>query len=210
MMSYFVDRVTERVSLCYETRDACRIGRMNCTVRPDACRYVKKINQVRRTQLFRNSESKTQHTIKCCKKYCYKTGTGLHHYQWFIIGQPYCPVVGRRPQHVASKLASIALAYARPCPSSICPYRISIIWQVSFLSSWQCHMVSKWWQRGPSVVFNAVDVHFPGPLHFSHREPSKINVGRWRSSHPRFLNYAFAIELHWQFRVRKLWHEQLM
>ena len=37
-----------------------------------------------------------------------------------VFGQPLCPVVGRKPQQVASKLPCLALS---SCPSSICPFR---------------------------------------------------------------------------------------
>ena len=40
-----------------------------------------------------------------------------------IIGQPLCPVVGRRPQHAFSKLACLVHSSARSCRSSICPGR---------------------------------------------------------------------------------------
>ena len=82
-----------------------------------------------------------------------------------IIRQPLCTVVGRRPQHAASKLASLVLSSVRSCRSSICPDRLSTAWLVS-LVAFSCRMVSKW--KGPSVVFEAVDVPCPGPIHFTH------------------------------------------
>ena len=63
-----------------------------------------------------------------------------HH---FIIRQPLCPVVGRRPQHAVSKLPCLVLSSAISCRSSICPGRLSIAWLVS-LVVFSCHMVSNW------------------------------------------------------------------
>ena len=60
-----------------------------------------------------------------------------------IIRQPLCPVVGRRPQHVVSKLPCLVLYSAISCRSSICPGRLSTAWLVS-LVVFSCHMVSKW------------------------------------------------------------------
>ena len=59
-----------------------------------------------------------------------------------IIRQPLCPVVGRRPQHVVSKLPCLVLSSAISCRSSICPGRLSSAWLVS-LVVFSCHMVSK-------------------------------------------------------------------
>ena len=62
----------------------------------------------------------------------------------FIIRQPLCPVVGRRPQHVVSKLPCLVLSSAIILlyRSSICPGRLSTAWLVS-LVVFSCHMVSK-------------------------------------------------------------------
>ena len=59
-----------------------------------------------------------------------------------IIRQPLCPVVGRRPQHVVSKLPCLVLSSAISCRSSICPGRLSTAWLVS-LVVFSFHMVSK-------------------------------------------------------------------
>ena len=48
-----------------------------------------------------------------------------HHYFIIIIGQPLCPVVGRRPQHAAPKLPCLVLSSAISCCSIICPGRLS-------------------------------------------------------------------------------------
>ena len=85
------------------------------------------------------------------------------------IKQPLCPVVGRRPQHVVSKLPCLVVSSAISCLSSICPGRFSTAWLVS-LDVFSCHNL---WSpsddtRGPSVVFEAVDMPCPGPFHFSH------------------------------------------
>ena len=61
-----------------------------------------------------------------------------------IIRQPFCPVVGRRPQHAVSKLPCLVLSSAISCRSSICLGRLSTAWLVS-LVVFSCHMVSKWW-----------------------------------------------------------------
>ena len=45
----------------------------------------------------------------------------------YIIRQPLCPVVGRRPQHVVSKLLCLVLFSAISCRSSICPGRLSTV-----------------------------------------------------------------------------------
>ena len=62
-----------------------------------------------------------------------------------IIRQPLCPVVGRRPQHVVSKLSCLVLSSAISCRSSICPGRLSTAWLVSLVVL-SCHMVSKRWR----------------------------------------------------------------
>ena len=59
-----------------------------------------------------------------------------------IIRQPLCPVVGRRPQHVVSKLPCLVLSSATSCRSSICSGRLSTAWLVS-LVVFSCHIVSK-------------------------------------------------------------------
>ena len=81
-----------------------------------------------------------------------------------IIRQPLCPVVGRMPQHAVSKL---------PCPL---PYRVApgfvqvvsppLGWSplTSFLVIWS----PSGDMRGPSVVFEAVDMPCPGPFNFSY------------------------------------------
>ena len=61
---------------------------------------------------------------------------------FIIIRQPLCPVVGRRPQHVVSKLPCLVLSSAISCRSSICPGRLSTAGLVS-LVVFSCHMVSK-------------------------------------------------------------------
>ena len=57
-----------------------------------------------------------------------------------IIGQPLCPVVGRRPQHAVSKLACLVLSSARSYRSSICPGHLSTAWLVS-LVVFSCHTI---------------------------------------------------------------------
>ena len=88
-----------------------------------------------------------------------------------IIGQPLCPVVGRRPQHAVSKLACLVHSSARSCRSGICPGRLSTAWLVS-LVVFSCHNMCLWSPsgntRGPSVVFEADDMPCPRPFHFSH------------------------------------------
>ena len=59
-----------------------------------------------------------------------------------IIGQPYCPVVGRMPQHAVSKLACLVQSSARSCRSSICSGRLSTAWLGS-LVVFSCHMVHR-------------------------------------------------------------------
>ena len=85
-----------------------------------------------------------------------------------IIRQPLCPVVGRRPQHAVSKLPCLVLSSAISCRSSICLGRLSTDWLVSLLV-FSCHIWSPSGDtRGPSVVFEAVDMPCPGPFHFSY------------------------------------------
>ena len=84
-----------------------------------------------------------------------------------IIRQPLCPVVGRRPQHIVSKLPCLVLSSAISCRSSICPSRLSTAWLVShssFLVIWSPSGDAP----GPSIVFEAVNIPCPGPFHFSH------------------------------------------
>ena len=62
-----------------------------------------------------------------------------------IIGQPECPVGGRR-RHAASKIACIVLSSVRSRRSSICPGRLSTAWLVSifvFFSSYGLHVVTR-------------------------------------------------------------------
>ena len=59
------------------------------------------------------------------------------------LGKTLCPMVGRKPQHVVSKLPCLVLSSAISCRSSICPGRLSTAWLVS-LVVFSCHMVSKW------------------------------------------------------------------
>ena len=60
-----------------------------------------------------------------------------------IIMQPLCPVVGRSPQHAASKLACHVLSSEMSFRSSIYSGRLSTAWLVSLIV-FSCHMVSKW------------------------------------------------------------------
>ena len=95
--------------------------------------------------------------------------TNMHILIIIPIKQPWCRVVGRRPQHAVSKLPCLVLSSAISCLSSICPGRFSTAWLVS-LDVFSCHNL---WSpsddtRGPSVVFEAVDMPCPGPFHFSH------------------------------------------
>ena len=66
------------------------------------------------------------------------------------------------------QVSRLVLSSAISCCSSICPGRLSTAWLVS-LVVFSCHMVSpSGGTRGPSVVFEAVDMPCPGPFHFSH------------------------------------------
>ena len=86
-----------------------------------------------------------------------------------IIRQLLCPVVGRRPQHVVSKLPCLVLSSTISCRSSICPGRLSTAWLVS-LVVFSCHMVSKWWRaRSIGRLWGGWYMPCPGPFHFSHR-----------------------------------------
>ena len=94
-------------------------------------------------------------------------GWALHRRFVIIIRQPLSPVVGRRPQHAVSKLPYLVLSSAISCRSSICPGRLSTLgWSPLsyFLVIWSPSGDA----RGPSVVFEAVDMPCPGPFHFSH------------------------------------------
>ena len=75
-------------------------------------------------------------------------------------------LVVRTAQHAVSKLPCLALSSPRSCPSSIYPGHLSTAWLVS-LVLFTCHIWSLSGDtRGPSVVFEAVDVPCPGPFHF--------------------------------------------
>ena len=50
-----------------------------------------------------------------------------HHHHQAAVVSPLCPVVGRRPQHVVSKLPRLVLFSAISCRSSICPGRLSTV-----------------------------------------------------------------------------------
>ena len=83
-----------------------------------------------------------------------------------IIGQPLCPVVGQRRQHVVSKLACLVRC---PLPDRIAPVFVQVFspplgWSPlsSFLVIWSTSDVT----GGPSVVIEAVDMPCPGPFHF--------------------------------------------
>ena len=67
-------------------------------------------------------------------------------------------MVGRRPQHAVSKLACLVLSSARSCRSSICSGRDTAAWLVPWSPRGDT--------RGPSVVFEAVDMPCPGPFNF--------------------------------------------
>ena len=58
--------------------------------------------------------------------------------------QPWCPVVGWRPQHAASTSAHLVLSSARWYPSSSHLVRLSNISPV-FLWVFSFHTVSRWW-----------------------------------------------------------------
>ena len=62
---------------------------------------------------------------------------------YLAIYQPYCPVVGRRPQHVVSKFAYLALFSARWFHSNTHPSRLSIVLLV-FLVISSFRTVSRW------------------------------------------------------------------
>ena len=81
--------------------------------------------------------------------------------------QPLCPVVGRKPHHTVSKLPCLLLSSTLSCRSSTCPVSISTVWPGS-LVVFSCQTSPSCDTRGPSVVFEAVDVIRPEPFHFSH------------------------------------------
>ena len=63
----------------------------------------------------------------------------LHCARSSSLGSRYeCPVVGRRPQHVVSKLPCLVLSSAISCRSSICPGRLFTAWLVSLVVL-SCH-----------------------------------------------------------------------
>ena len=77
-----------------------------------------------------------------------------------IIGQPQCPVVGRRPQHAVSKLACLALSSVR---SSIQYLSRSSLRRLAGLPCGpSCHNKNgrspSGHMRGSSIAFEAVDV----------------------------------------------------
>ena len=72
-------------------------------------------------------------------------------------------MVGRRPQHAVSKLPCLVLSSVISCRSSICPGRLSPAWLVS-LVVWSPSGDT----RGPSVVFEGVDIPCPEPFQLSH------------------------------------------
>ena len=85
-----------------------------------------------------------------------------------IIRQPLCPVVGRRPQYVSPNDPVLCC----PLPYRVAPVFVQVVspplgWSPlsSFLVIWSPSGDA----RGPSVVFEAVDMPCPGPFHFSHR-----------------------------------------
>ena len=74
-------------------------------------------------------------------------------------------MVERRPQHAASKLVGLVLSSACPLPD-VCPGRLPPSgcshYSLVFLFTWSPGGHT----RGPSVVFEAVDLPNPGPFHF--------------------------------------------
>ena len=75
-------------------------------------------------------------------------------------------MVGRRPQHAVSKIPCLVLSSAISCRSSICPGRLSTAWLVSLVVFSFLLWSPSGDTRGPSVVFEAVDMPCPGPFHF--------------------------------------------
>ena len=76
-------------------------------------------------------------------------------------------MVGRRSQHAVSKLPCLR----RPLPYRVAPVFVQVVspplgW--SPLSSFPVIRSPSGDARGPSVVFEAVDMPCPGPFHFSH------------------------------------------
>ena len=87
-----------------------------------------------------------------------------------IIRQPLCPVVWRRPQHAVSKLACL-FNCAVLC--QIVPLQYMSRSSLHLLAGLPCRLFLSLWSpsgntRGPSVVFEAVDMPWPGPFNFSH------------------------------------------
>ena len=81
--------------------------------------------------------------------------------------QPLCPVVGRRPQHAVSKLPVLCCHL----PYRVAPVFVQVVspplgW--SPLSYFLVIRSPSGDARGPSVVFEAVDMPCPGPFHLSH------------------------------------------
>ena len=86
-----------------------------------------------------------------------------------IIRQPYCPVLGRRPQHSVSKLTCLVLSSAISCRSG----QYLSMSSLHRLAGLPCRIFLSLWSpsgdtRGPSVVLEADDLPCSGPFHFSH------------------------------------------
>ena len=83
-----------------------------------------------------------------------------------IIRQPLCPVVGRRPQHVVSKSPLCC-----PLPYRVSPVFVQVVFPPLGWSPLSSYLVI-WYPsddaRGPSVVFEAVNMPCPGTFHCSH------------------------------------------
>ena len=78
-----------------------------------------------------------------------------------------CPMVGRRPQHDVSKLLSCAVLchiVSLQYLSRSSLHRLAGLSCRLFLVIWSPSVDT----RGPSVVFEVVDMPCPGPFHFSH------------------------------------------
>ena len=88
-----------------------------------------------------------------------------HHPRRRYHQQPQCPLVGRMPQHAASKWPCLVPCSDRSCPSSIYPGRPSIVWLVSVVV-FSCRMISKWWRL----------MCCTGPFQFSHIADYVYNV----------------------------------
>ena len=87
-----------------------------------------------------------------------------------IIRQPLCPVVGRRPSACRLQM-TLSCAVLSPLPYPVAPVFVQVVspplgWSPlsSFLVIWSRSGDA----RGPSVVFEAVNMPCPGPFHFSH------------------------------------------